>query len=85
MSPALRRGDAEGAHREADEVRAIAKHHGSALLGAECAAVSALALKRLGRVSEAEQRRDEAIREFQALEAIKWIERFEEEWSDQPL
>ncbi len=45
---ALARGDAESARHEASAGREIAEQHGSALLGAECRALEAVAMAELG-------------------------------------
>lgn len=79
---ALRQGDFETARREAERARALAERHEVALLRAESTAALALALKGLGRPEEAEGERQEAIRGFRALEAVRWIDRFEREWAE---
>jgi hypothetical protein len=52
------------------------------LLRAECAAIAALAYRRLGRTEEAEERRAEAAAGFSALGAVRLLAHFEADWSD---
>jgi tetratricopeptide (TPR) repeat protein len=77
---AAKAGDLTNALRHADSARETARTFDSALLAAECAAIGALILKRMGRVAEAEQRRGEADGGFRALGAIRLQQRLEEEW-----
>jgi hypothetical protein len=50
-------------------------------LEAECIAVSACALKRLGRIEAAERIWTRAVERFQTMGAVRLIERFERAWS----
>jgi hypothetical protein len=78
---ALKRGDFEGAVREAEAARAIAAEHGAAVLGADSAAVLALAL-RAGGSPAAEEHRRQVLASYRALGAEPLIERFEREWEE---
>jgi tetratricopeptide (TPR) repeat protein len=77
----LRRGDFAVAHHLAEIAASIAGTLDSALLRAECTALSALALKGLGRLREAEGRKVEAVGAFQDLRAGGLIDQFGREWS----
>ena len=77
----LRRGDYAVAHHLAEIASSIAGTLDSALLRAECTALSALALKGLGRVRDAESRQAEAVGAFQDLRAGGMIDHFEREWN----
>jgi tetratricopeptide (TPR) repeat protein len=77
----LRRGDFAVAHHLAEIAASIAGTLDSALLRAECTALSALALKGLGRVKEAEARQAEAVGAFQDLRAGGMIDHFTREWN----
>lgn len=79
---ALREGDAESALAHAGRSRVTALALGSALLAAECAAAAALALRRLGRLEEAQERRAEAITGFGRLGAIALVARLEVAWKE---
>ncbi len=76
----LRCGEYEEAYHEAERSRAVADRHGCRLLQAESTAVSARALKGLGRLPAAQRLRREALRGFRALPAPELIRRFESEW-----
>ncbi len=77
---AYREGDLADALRHAETARAAAHAFDSAILAAECAALGALTLKRLGRLTEAEQWRAEAEAGFRSLGALRLLERLGEEW-----
>jgi hypothetical protein len=79
---ALRRKDYLAARDDAEAARAVAAVHGSALLEAESAAVAALALRGLGLLDQATQRRTEAIAGLRALGAVAWLAQFDAEWSE---
>jgi tetratricopeptide (TPR) repeat protein len=64
----------------AEAALATAEAQDSRVLAAECAALLALALKRLGRAEEAEQRRAEADAGFERLGAEGMRERLRGEW-----
>jgi tetratricopeptide (TPR) repeat protein len=78
---ALKEGRHSAALEDAETARTIAQEHGVALLKAECAAISALAQRALGRTDAAESRRAEAVEGYQELGAVKLLERFLLEWS----
>jgi hypothetical protein len=78
---ALREDRPEAAATEAEAARATAEAHGVALLQAECAAISALAWRRMGD-PRAEARRAEAAAGFTALGASRLLAAFEERWND---
>jgi tetratricopeptide (TPR) repeat protein len=65
---------------QAEAARSVALAHGSAQLAAECAGIAARALRHLGRVEEANDRRSEAERGFRDLGATILLERLELEW-----
>lgn len=78
----LRQGRTSEAIAEAEISRSIAHRCGSALVAAECAAVSAIGLGREGRTVEAFERRNEATRGFGNLEA-EWLQkRFTRAWDE---
>jgi tetratricopeptide (TPR) repeat protein len=77
---AYREGDLAGALRHAESARATARAFDSAVLAAECTALGALTLKRLGRRSEAEEWRAEAEAGFRSLGALRLLERLAEDW-----
>ena len=77
---ALDRDDPERALAEAASAGAMAREQGSALLVAECAAVEALALRRLRRTDEAEARRTVTLERFARLGAAGHADRFNREW-----
>jgi tetratricopeptide (TPR) repeat protein len=77
---AYRAGDLAGALAHADSARERALAFDSAVLAAECAALGALILRRLGRAADAEQRRAEAQAGFQALGAIRLLQRLADDW-----
>lgn len=77
----FRQGDFAVAHHLAEVAASIAASLGSALLRAECTALSALALRGMGRASDAGARREEALGAFQAFGAQSKIDRLDLEWS----
>jgi tetratricopeptide (TPR) repeat protein len=77
---AYKEGDLDGALAAAEFALATARTYDSAVLAAECAALLALTLKRLGRAADAEERRAEALDGLKRLGADRLRERFEEEW-----
>lgn len=66
----------------AEAARAAAHERGTVLLAAECCAIAALALRRLGRANEAAARKSEAENGFRALGAVSLLERLSRDWSD---
>ena len=76
----LSEGDTARAATESVAVHARAQHLGSALLSAECAALAALATRRIGRLQEAERYRASALEGFERLGAARLRERFVAEW-----
>lgn len=78
---ALELGEAAEAHCQAMTGFSVADAQGSALLRAECAAVNAHALKRLGRRQEAEASRAQAVAGYRALGAATLLTRFERAWA----
>jgi tetratricopeptide (TPR) repeat protein len=81
---AYKAGDLEDAIAHAEAARTTALAFDSAILAAECSAVLALALKRLGRTAEAERRRAEAEAGFSSLGAVRLLERLAEDWRAAP-
>jgi tetratricopeptide (TPR) repeat protein len=77
---AYKEGDLEAALGHAEAARAAARAFDSAVLAAECASLAALALKRLGRLAEAEERRAEAEVGFRSLGALRLLERLADDW-----
>lgn len=77
---AYKEGDLEGALAAAEGALATARTFDSALLAAECGALLALTLRRLGRGDEAEARRVEAEAGFRELGAELLAARLAEEW-----
>lgn len=73
-------GEPHAAYVEAELARVTAVRLESVLLAAECAAVMACALRRLGRDEEAGRRRAEAVTAFAQLGATTLLERFERDW-----
>lgn len=75
----------EGEHLRAAEIaeaaRAAAERLRSAQLQAECAALAARALRRLGRLQEMEVRHAEAVRLFEELGAAKLLADFRQAWA----
>ena len=76
---ALHRRDWQLALTIADAARAVALKYGSALLAAECAGISAHALKALGRLEDAAERRNEAEAGFRRLGAAALLERLQQD------
>ena len=74
---ALRRGDSLAAERAAREARAVAERIGSVQLMAECTAVLATALHRLGREAESAPFRTEVRTIFTRLGATNLLQDFE--------
>jgi tetratricopeptide (TPR) repeat protein len=66
---------------QANEARRVALKYDSALLASECAGIAARALRALGRVEEATERRLEAENGFRQLGAAILLKRLEREWS----
>jgi tetratricopeptide (TPR) repeat protein len=81
---AIGRGDFAAALGDAEAAHAVAATSGAVLLRADAAAALALALRGLGRVAEAEQRRAEAMEAYRLLGARHLIARFERAWSAGP-
>jgi tetratricopeptide (TPR) repeat protein len=79
---ALREGDPSTALLQAERGRATAVALDSALLAAECSAVAALALQRLGRTEPAEERRMDARGGFERLGATVLAAQLESAWRD---
>lgn len=77
---ALKEGDLERALSHSEAARVTARAFDSALLAAECAAISGLTLKRLGRLPEAEERRAEAEAGFRSLGALRLLEQLGDDW-----
>lgn len=78
----LRQGRTSEAIAAAEISRSIANRCGSAMVAAECAAVSAIGLGKEGREAEALERRREATRGFDHLNA-EWLRhRFVHEWNE---
>lgn len=78
---ALDEGDAPRAYDQSELARVAARDRGSALLEAECIAVSACALKRLGRAEAAERIWSRAVERFHTIGAIRLLERFDRTWA----
>jgi tetratricopeptide (TPR) repeat protein len=76
----LRRGQGMGAHFRAEAVRIRATELGCALIAAQAAAVSALALLAVPERDKAGVARDWAVAALQALGAVELLERFKEDW-----
>jgi tetratricopeptide (TPR) repeat protein len=81
---ALKEEDFERALAHSEAARATALAFDWAVLAAECAAISALALKRLGRTPEAKERREEAEAGFRSLGALRLLERLGDDWRATP-
>ena len=78
----LREGRTSEAIAAAEISRSIAHRCGSALVAAECAALSAVGLGREGRTEEATERRKEASRGFGNMEA-EWLQKkWARRWND---
>jgi len=77
---AYKEGDLPAALAHAEAALAIAQAFDSAVLAAECSALLALTLKRLGRMAEAEARRGDAEAGFRTLGAERLIKRLAEDW-----
>lgn len=77
-------GDLTAALAHAEAALATARGFDSVVLGAECAALLALTLRRLGRGAEADERRAEAEAGFRAFGAARLLERLAEDWKNTP-
>ena len=77
---AYKSGDLGAALAHAESARATAHAFDSALLAAECSALLALTLKRMGRPAEAEERRGEAEAAFRSLGAVRLLDRLADDW-----
>jgi hypothetical protein len=77
---ALRARDYESAFERAEAARAAAIERGTALLAAECAVISALALRAQGRRNEAMARKTQAEDGFRALGAAALLDKLAAEW-----
>jgi tetratricopeptide (TPR) repeat protein len=77
---ALRAREYGHAFDRAERARAAALERGTALLAAECAAISALALRAQGRRNEALARKSQAEHGFRALGASVLLEKLAAEW-----
>lgn len=77
---ALRARDYGPAFEQAETARAAAIERGTALLAAECAAISALALRAQGRRNEAMARKTQAEDGFRGLGAAALLEKLAAEW-----
>jgi tetratricopeptide (TPR) repeat protein len=78
---AYKGGDYAAALAAAEAARQTARTFDSALLAAECTALVALALKRLGRAAEAERERTEAAAAYRSVGAVRLIERLDNDWT----
>jgi tetratricopeptide (TPR) repeat protein len=78
----LAEGQADAALARAEVARATAEHQGGLLLQAECAAAAARALRALGRLREAWERRNEARDLFQRLGAANCLREFDRVWGE---
>jgi tetratricopeptide (TPR) repeat protein len=76
---ALRQENWQSALDQAEAARSVALTHGSVQLAAECAGIAARALRRLGRVKEADERRSQAEQGFRELGATFFLQRLEQE------
>ena len=81
---AYKDGDLAAALDAAEAALATAPSYDSALLAAECSALLALTLKRLGRPADAEQRRAEAEAGFRRSGRSGWSKRLAEDWGAIP-
>jgi tetratricopeptide (TPR) repeat protein len=80
----LRRGMAAGAHERAELIRSRATEAGCALIAAEAASISALALKIERRLPEADAAHDRAIASFRALGAHGLLANHQRAWEETP-
>lgn len=76
----LAEGHASDAVSEAERARSLALDLKAAVLQAQCAALAALGWKAQGRETEAEERRAEAVRLFEAQGARARLDDFQEQW-----
>lgn len=81
---ALRRGYPAGAHERAELIRCRATETGCALIAAEAASISALALKIERRLPEAAVAHDLAVAAFLALGASGLLESHRRAWEEAP-
>jgi hypothetical protein len=81
---ALRRRNWELALDHAEAARKVALQHDSVQLNAECCWIASRALRGLGRLQEAAQRRGEAEAGFQQLGAFTLLERLRQDSGEQP-
>lgn len=77
---AYKAGHLDEALAHAEAARNTALAFDGAVLAAECAALSALTLKRMGRSPEADARRAEAEAGFRSLGATRMLERLADDW-----
>jgi tetratricopeptide (TPR) repeat protein len=77
---ALRQENWQLALDQAEAGRSVALAHGSTQLAAECAGIAARALRKLGRVEEANAMRSHAEQGFRELSATILLERLDLEW-----
>jgi tetratricopeptide (TPR) repeat protein len=77
---AYRAGDLTGALAHAEHAGETARALDGALLAAECGALAALALRRMGRSTDAAARRSEAEAAFRAFGAAGLLQRLEQDW-----
>jgi len=80
----LRRGIAAGAHERAELIRSRATETGCALIAAEAASISALALRIERREPEAAAAHERAVASFQALGANGLLEGHRRAWEGAP-
>ena len=80
----LRRGIAAGAHERAELIRSRATETGCALIAAEAASISALALRIERREPEAAAAHERAVASFQALGATGLLEGHQRAWEGAP-
>lgn len=78
---AFRRGEWAIAHHLAEIAASLAAGLGSVLLKLECLGISAMALLRLGRLREAQERRDEVTCGYRSLGSTRMLENFELQWA----
>lgn len=78
----LRRGMASGAYERAEHVRSRATEAGCALIAAEAASISALALKVGCRLPEAAAAHERAMASFRALGASRLLENHRRAWEE---
>src|SRR3954468_13239117 len=79
---ALHRGAWEVALCHAETARTVAVEHDSALLAAECAGIAARAFKAMGKMDEAQERRERAEAGFRQLGATSLLEKLQHDLRD---